>query len=73
MNPDHNTQDFSVQVSLDAASWKTVDVFRGNTSNVTDVNLRPVPARYLRIVVDDAGCDSTARIAEVEIFGAADR
>lgn len=73
MDPDYNTQDFSVQVSRDAASWKMVDLFRGNTSNVTDVNLRPVTARYLRVVVDDAGCDSTARIAEVEIFGAADR
>jgi hypothetical protein len=71
MSPDHNTRACTVQVSQHGASWTTVDVFRENTSNVTDVDLNPIPARYFRIIVDDAGCDSIARIAEVEIFGAA--
>jgi hypothetical protein len=65
-----NTRDYTVQSSADGASWKTIDTFRGNVRNVTDVDLDPVPARYVKIIVDDAGGDSTARIAEVEIFGA---
>jgi len=32
-----------------------------------------VDARYVMITVDDAGGDSTARIADVEIFGSRER
>lgn len=73
MNPEHNTRDFTVQVSENGSSWKAVDVCRGNTSNVTDMDIKPaVAARYLRITIDRAGTDSIARIAEVEIFGTAE-
>ncbi len=67
--PEHNTRDFTVQASADGVSWKTIDVCKGNRENVTDVDLEPATARYVKITVDDAGADSTARIAEVEIFG----
>jgi hypothetical protein len=72
MGRDHNARDFTVRASADGKSWKTIDTFRGNTEDVTDVELEPVDARYVMIAVDDAGGDSTARIAEVEIFGTRD-
>ncbi len=68
-----NTRDYTVHASLDGASWKTIDRFRGNPRNVTDVDLDPARARYVKIIIDDAGGDSTARIAEVEIFAAMER
>ena len=69
MSRELNTRDFTVQVSDDGTSWKTLDVFQGNTANVTDVELDAVNARHVKITVGDPGADSTARIAEVEIFG----
>lgn len=69
MSRGHNTKDFTVQVSVDGKSWKAIDAFKGNTENVTDVEFPPVTARYLKITINDAGVDSTARIAEVEIYG----
>ena len=69
MSRDHNTRDFTLQASTDGKSWKVIDAFKGNTENVTDVELAPVTARYVKITVNDAGADSTARIAEVEIYG----
>ncbi|MBN1419570.1 MAG: discoidin domain-containing protein [Planctomycetes bacterium] len=69
MKRDLNTRDFTVQASADGESWKTIATVRGNREDVTDVDLDPVSARYLKITVDDPGGDSTARIAEVEIFG----
>jgi hypothetical protein len=50
-------------------SWTTIDVVKGNTSDLTDVDLEPVKARFVKIIVTDAGDDSTARISEVEVFG----
>jgi hypothetical protein len=69
LSREHNTREYTVQASRDGASWKTIDRFQGNTANVTDVDLDPVTARYVKIIVEDAGVDSTARIADVEIFG----
>ena len=69
MSRDYNTRSFIVQARADGESWTTIDVFEGNTEDVTDVNLDPVSARYVRITVTDPGPDSTARISEVEIFG----
>ena len=64
-----NSRAFSVEASLDGKSWKRVHRVTGNMHNVTDVDLAPVRARYFKITIDDAGADSTARIAEVEVFG----
>lgn len=71
MSSAQNTRDYTVQASKDGTSWKTVDVFRGNTRNVTDVDIEPIAARYFKITIDAAGSDSMARIAEVEIYGIA--
>jgi hypothetical protein len=64
-----NTRDFTVQASSDGKAWATVDVVKGNLDDVRDVDVAPATAQYLKIVIDDPGGDSTARIADVEIFG----
>ncbi len=69
MSRNYNTRDYTVQTRADGESWKTIDGFKGNTENVTDVELDPVNARYVKITIEDPGEDSTARIAEVEIYG----
>lgn len=66
---DENTRDFSVETSTDGETWKTIASCRGNTKDVTDVDVDPIEAKHLRIVVEDPGEGATARIAEVEIFG----
>ena len=73
MARDLNTRDYTVQASADGESWKTIDAVRGNREDVTDVDLDPVSARYLKIIVDDSGGDRTARIGEVEVFGKRER
>ena len=64
-----NTRNFMVQARAESEPWTTIDVVRDNTGDVTDVEVDPVSARYIKITVTDAGADSTARIAEVEVFG----
>ncbi|MCW1885658.1 GxGYxYP family putative glycoside hydrolase [Luteolibacter flavescens] len=64
-----NSRAFTIQSSMDGKSWKQVHKVTGNLHNVTDIDLSPVKARYFKVTIDDAGADSTARIAEVEIFG----
>jgi len=66
---DLNLRDFTVQASSDGKSWTTIDVVTGNSDDVTDVDVAPAAARFLKIVVDHTGGDSTVRIADVEIFG----
>lgn len=69
MNPGLNTRAFRVQVSANAYTWSTVDAREDNEANVTDVEFPLVTARYVRVLVDDAGTDAVARIADVELFG----
>jgi hypothetical protein len=69
LGADFNTREFSVRASADGKSWKVVHSFKGNTRNVTDVEIKPVSARYVKIVIDQAGRDGTARISDVEIYG----
>ncbi|WP_226895501.1 discoidin domain-containing protein [Luteolibacter marinus] len=64
-----NTRDFTIMTSADGKSWQTADVRKGNRDDVTDVEIKPVDARYLKVVIDDPGEDGTARIAEVEVHG----
>lgn len=66
-----NTKNYLVEVSADGETWTTVDDYRDNTANVTDIDLtEPVEASYLRIVIQNPGADNIARIADVEIYGA---
>ena len=69
MSRDLNTRAYTVQARTNGKLWTTIDVFKGNKDNVTDVELSAVTARYVKIIINDPGADSTARIADVEIFG----
>ncbi len=69
MPAENNTRSFSLQASGDGKSWNTVHDFKRNTANVTDVEFSPMRAKFFKIVVTDAGVDSTMRIANVEIYG----
>ena len=67
-----NTRQFSVGVSLDGEKWLKVDTQTGNSSKVSDVEIDPVTARYVKFIIQDAGEDGIARIADLEVFGKSD-
>jgi len=69
MGRNFNTRDYTVQASIDGKFWKSIDVFKGNHDNVTDVEFPALTARFLKITVNDGGADSTARIGDIEIYG----
>ena len=64
-----NIRDFSLQTSEDGTVWTTLQTVQGNEAEVTDLDIKEVSAKHVKIVIDHPGSDSTARIAEVEIFG----
>ncbi|MDR2763824.1 MAG: discoidin domain-containing protein [Tannerella sp.] len=68
-DPSCNTKDFTVEVSSDGKKWMTADRQKGNLSDVTDRDILPVQARYVRVHITDAGKDGIARISDVEIYG----
>ena len=69
MDASLNTKDYTVEVSTDGTNWTLVDDYRGNTANVTDIDIDAVKASQIRITIKDAGADGIARIADVEIYG----
>ncbi len=64
-----NTRDYRVRVSADGTNWATIDTCTGNQANVSDIEIPPVTVQYVRLIVDNPGADSTARVADVELFG----
>ena len=64
-----NTRDFKLEVSNDGKKWESADCQSGNTMPVTDVDIVPVKARYIRLSITDSGEDQRARIADIEIYG----
>ena len=69
MNVALNSRAFKVETSIDGTVWTIVGEHKNNTASVTDTDIKPVEARYVRITVSDAGSDSTARIADIEVYG----
>lgn len=67
--PQLNTRDFTIETSLDGNTWTTVGTHVGNTHPVTDAEVTPVEARYVRINVTDGGADGTVRLADIEVYG----
>ncbi|MGI6264331.1 MAG: discoidin domain-containing protein [Acutalibacteraceae bacterium] len=75
----HNTADFKIQYS-DAAdpdgTWTDADVVTGNTARVTDKEITPFTARYVRLLVtnpESSGAENiAARIAEFELYAPAE-
>jgi len=69
MDQQFNTSDYRVLVSTDGQNWTTIDTYKKNTVNVTDIEFDTVAARYVKIIIDKPGADGVARIADVEIYG----
>jgi len=46
-----NAADFSLQISEDGDDWFDADTVTGNTASITDRDLDPVTARYVRLYV----------------------
>ncbi|HEX3934139.1 MAG TPA: discoidin domain-containing protein, partial [Puia sp.] len=64
-----NTRSFKLETSTDDKNWKTVSVCLNNTADVSDLDITPVRARYVRLRIIDPGKDHRARIGEIEIYG----
>lgn len=66
------TRDFKLQKSDDGVNWVTVDSVTGNTVNVTDRQVAPFAAKYIRLHITNpvqAGAASvSARIYELELY-----
>ncbi len=66
-NPLWNTRDFRLQSSTDGITWVDRDAVTGNTAAMTAKACTEFAARYVRLHIDDAGEDNTARICEFEV------
>jgi len=64
-----NTRSFKLEISTNGETWHTVSKYRHNTDNVTDTDITPTKARYVRLSILDAGKDGIARIGDVEVYG----
>lgn len=64
-----NTRSFQLEVSIDKLNWEIVSQYKNNTDMVTDIDIKPVKARYVRLTILNAGSDNIARIGDVEIYG----
>jgi len=65
-----NTRAWKIQVSENGADgWRLIDSQNGNTDAIVYRNLPAVKARYVRILVTDAGADGIARIQEFAVYG----
>ncbi len=65
-----NTRAWNIEVSENGTDgWKAIDCVSDNTDNIVYRNLPKTQARYIRILVTDAGADGIARIQEFEVYG----
>lgn len=63
-NPAWNTRNFRLQRSDNGSTWTDVDTVLNNTQNMTSTLCPTFTARYVRLAIDVAGTDATARIYE---------
>ena len=66
-----NTKDFKIQKSSDQSKWEDVDVVDGNVEAITDKNLEPFTARYVRLLITTPAQDeeeTQGRILEFQLF-----
>jgi predicted alpha-1,2-mannosidase len=70
--PQGNTRDFNIQISLDGKVWTQVVSVTGNTASQTSHPIPAAPARYVRLDVVTPSNDGSpaARIYELEVTGA---
>lgn len=69
MDKSLNTRSFVVEMSQDGSKWIIVDRQSFNECDVTDVDISPMTARYVRFMILESGADGTARIGDIEIYG----
>lgn len=69
MDKSYNTKTFDLEISNDGKKWQVVNRQFNNKSDVTDVDISPVEARYVRINIINPGRDGIARIGDMEIYG----
>ncbi|MCA9172673.1 MAG: discoidin domain-containing protein, partial [Planctomycetales bacterium] len=65
----HKSRNFDLSASSDGQDWKTVDSVRDNTQALTDRDLSPTDARYVRLTILDPGDDQRAQVADIEVYG----
>jgi lysophospholipase L1-like esterase len=68
----YDTRAYRVETSADGTAWSAFATVTGNADGVTASTAGPVTARYVRLIVDtgEQGGGPTARIYEVEVYGA---
>jgi hypothetical protein len=64
-----NTKSFRIETSLDNKSWTKGPACLHNSDDVSDLDIMPVRARYVRLQIVDPGKDKRARIGDIEIHG----
>lgn len=65
-----NTVDFKLMYSNDNKAFKVADTVIGNTAPVTEREINPITARYVRLHVDKASqIDEIIRICDFAVFG----
>ncbi len=64
-----NTRSFTVETSSDGKHWTEADRQTGNQSAVSDVDIIPAKARYVRFTILDPGADAIPRVADIEVYG----
>ena len=67
-----NTADFKLQISNDETTWVDVDIVEGNVSSKTERAIKPVEARYARLLITKPTSlenNREAMIYELEIYG----
>ncbi|HEY0947076.1 MAG TPA: cellulase family glycosylhydrolase [Opitutaceae bacterium] len=69
---ERNTADFKLQTSRDSRRWQDVDAVTDNTAGVTHRFIRPVTARYARLLITKANHtgDGTVRLYEFAVHAA---
>lgn len=67
--PSLNTRAFKLETSMDNKNWRTDHSCLNNTADVSDFDLTPVRARYVRLQIMNPGKDKRARIGDIEIYG----
>lgn len=65
-----NTKNFTIQTSTDNVNWTTAATVTNNTSSITNHQMNPTSARYLRvnITAPTSSSDTRARLYEVEAY-----
>ena len=66
-----NTRAFTVEISPDGENWTKAAEVSNNVESCVNVSFDAVNGSFVRITVTDPGEDGIARIADVNIYGAA--